>query len=84
MITKLLLSSAALSAALFTTNVMAQDVQDVRPSPDGVLTVFQRDHFSPYSGRNFPTRVLWGDTHLHTEVFSGRGYNEPPQSGGRI
>ncbi|MDP2324576.1 MAG: hypothetical protein Q8N51_11160, partial [Gammaproteobacteria bacterium] len=22
--------------------------------------------FSPYAGRNFPTRVLWGDTHLHT------------------
>ncbi|MGD9005253.1 MAG: hypothetical protein PVH94_12865, partial [Desulfobacterales bacterium] len=21
-------------------------------------------HFSPYAGRNFPTRVFWGDTHL--------------------
>ena len=73
MITRLLLSSAALSAALYSANVMAQDVQDVRPSPDGVLTVFQRDHFSPYSGRNFPTRVLWGDTHLHTEVSVDAG-----------
>ena len=23
-------------------------------------------HYSPYAGRNFPTQVLWGDTHLHT------------------
>ena len=30
------------------------------------LTVFQRRGFSPYAGRNFPTRVFWGDTHLHT------------------
>ena len=25
-----------------------------------------RKNFSPYAGRNFPTLVLWGDTHLHT------------------
>ncbi len=24
--------------------------------------------YSPYAGRNFPTRVLWGDTHLHTNL----------------
>ena len=22
--------------------------------------------YSPYAGRNYPTRVLWGDTHLHS------------------
>ncbi len=22
--------------------------------------------YSPYAGRNYPTRVFWGDTHLHT------------------
>jgi hypothetical protein len=22
--------------------------------------------YSPYAGRNYPTQVLWGDTHLHT------------------
>ena len=25
-----------------------------------------QQHYSPYAGRNFPTQVLWGDTHLHT------------------
>jgi hypothetical protein len=23
-------------------------------------------HYSPYAGRNFPTDVFWGDTHVHT------------------
>ena len=27
---------------------------------------FKAPGYSPYGGRNFPTRVLWGDTHLHT------------------
>ncbi|MGI9367807.1 MAG: DUF3604 domain-containing protein, partial [Ruegeria sp.] len=27
---------------------------------------FKPDGFSPYAGRRFPTKVLWGDTHLHT------------------
>jgi hypothetical protein len=28
--------------------------------------LFKHDHFSPYAGRKFPNRPLWGDTHLHT------------------
>jgi hypothetical protein len=24
--------------------------------------------YSPYAGKSFPTRVLWGDTHLHTKL----------------
>lgn len=28
--------------------------------------VFPKKPYSPYAGRNYPTRVFWGDTHLHT------------------
>src|SRR4029450_7210298 len=28
--------------------------------------LFKAPGYSPYAGRNYPTRVLWGDTHLHT------------------
>ena len=28
--------------------------------------LFKRENFSPYAGRKFPNRPLWGDTHLHT------------------
>jgi len=27
---------------------------------------FEEQSYSPYVGRNFPTKPLWGDTHLHT------------------
>ncbi len=30
-------------------------------------------HFSPYAGRNFPTQVYWGDTHLHTALSMDAG-----------
>ena len=29
--------------------------------------------FSPYAGRAFPTRVFWGDTHLHTAISVDAG-----------
>jgi len=29
--------------------------------------------YSPYAGREFPTKVLWGDTHLHTAVSVDAG-----------
>ena len=28
--------------------------------------------YSPYAGRNFPTRPFFGDTHLHTALLDGR------------
>jgi hypothetical protein len=33
---------------------------------EDVKGVFKAPGYSPYAGRNFPTRPLWGDTHLHT------------------
>jgi len=35
---------------------------------DDVKGVFKKPGYSPYAGRNFPTRVYWGDTHLHTNL----------------
>jgi hypothetical protein len=29
--------------------------------------------YSPYAGRRFPTRVYWGDTHLHTAISLDAG-----------
>ena len=33
---------------------------------EDVKDVFKAPGYSPYAGRNYPTKVLWGDTHLHT------------------
>ena len=30
--------------------------------------LFKKPGFSPYAGRNYPTVVYWGDTHLHTSM----------------
>ncbi len=45
---------------------------DQLPTKEGVAVV-AAPQYSPYAGRNFPTRVLWGDTHLHTAVSVDAG-----------
>jgi hypothetical protein len=59
-----------LTLALFTA-VLAQDDEDVAVM--GMLSegsagdvAFKKPGYSPYAGRFFPTRVLLGDTHVHT------------------
>jgi hypothetical protein len=34
--------------------------------PDETAPLYKPPGYSPYAGRNYPARVLWGDTHLHT------------------
>ena len=36
------------------------------PTDDAAHAFPAQDHYSPYAGRNFPTRVFWGETHVHT------------------
>lgn len=57
-------------AALTATSVFAQEFQTEQDSTDVVLAP---DDFSPYAGRNFPQRPLWGDSHLHTSVSVDAG-----------
>ena len=47
--------------------------QDQIPTKEGVNELLGRTAFSPYAGRNYPTRVFWGDTHLHTMVSVDAG-----------
>ena len=34
----------------------------------GTVAIQGKPSYSPYAGRNFSTRPLWGDTHLHTAL----------------
>lgn len=48
--------------------------QDAIPSEESLKTVYKKqDHYSPYAGRNFPTNVFWGDTHVHTGMSMDAG-----------
>ncbi len=67
---KLLLSTALLVLAISSPAAIAQEYL---PDKQGVTSAISKQHFSPYAGRSFPTRVFWGDTHLHTAVSVDAG-----------
>jgi hypothetical protein len=46
----------------------ADDPKAVKADLNSVKEAFKKPGYSPYAGRNFPTRVLWGDTHVHTNL----------------
>nr|WP_274858008.1 DUF3604 domain-containing protein [Sinorhizobium meliloti] len=46
---------------------LAQETTDKGTiDPKTVETLFQKPGYSPYAGKTFPSRPLFGDTHLHT------------------
>jgi len=40
----------------------------VKGDKEAVKEAIKKPSYSPYVDRNFPTMVLWGDTHLHTSL----------------
>src|SRR5574339_650661 len=56
----------AVSSILF-----AQDTGT--PDQKKIEKVFPKPPYSPYTGRNFPTRPFFGDTHLHTSYSMDAG-----------
>jgi hypothetical protein len=61
---------ALIAAYLLLAVVPAQaeeaDPVGLTPTAEDAAAIGSRPNYSPYAGRNFPTRVYWGDTHLHT------------------
>jgi hypothetical protein len=59
------------AAVAMATPVVAQDPMPPSETLEGAFPA--QKHFSPYAGRNFPTNVYWGDTHLHTGMSMDAG-----------
>lgn len=64
-----------LLAALLTAFVAPLTLaQDPVPSNDALESAYPKQkNYSPYAGRNFPTQVFWGETHLHTGMSMDAG-----------
>jgi hypothetical protein len=56
---------------LFAAEINASDIGTINKESAGKL--YKKDSYSPYAGRNFPTQVFWGDTHLHTNLSMDAG-----------
>jgi hypothetical protein len=57
--------------ALSATAARAQDAGE--PTEAKVATAFPPPPYSPYAGRDYPTRPYFGDTHLHTSFSMDAG-----------
>ena len=63
--TFLILTIASLSLpALAQQTPTATDAGEMNPK--ATARAFPQRGFSPYANRNYPTRVFWGDQHVHT------------------
>ena len=68
---------AFLCVLVFVTGVQAQDQDPVglTPTKEDAAGIGKKPNYSPYAGRKFPTRVYWGDTHVHTRnSLDARGF----------
>jgi Protein of unknown function (DUF3604) len=72
---KLLIPSGLMLGCLFALVTSEQAFSQEPPPPAQELErVFpKKPPYSPYADRNFPERVYWGDTHLHTSFSMDAG-----------
>ena len=65
---ELIVFGAACLVMTFALPVSADYSGAVKGEAETVKEAFKKPGYSPYAGRNFPSKVLWGDTHLHTSL----------------
>jgi hypothetical protein len=68
---KLLLAIVAIAVLTWPGMALAQDIGS--PDPEVLKGLYPGKTYSPYAQRSFPSRVYWGETHLHTAVSLDAG-----------
>ena len=64
---------AALSAVLLTVLAAAPASAQFKPSEESLQGLYKGKAYSPYAQRSFPSRIYWGDNHLHTALSPDAG-----------
>jgi len=67
----LLLAVVAIAVLTLPGMVLASDIGN--PDPEVIKGLYPGKAYSPYAQRSFPSRVYWGDTHLHTGLSLDAG-----------
>jgi len=65
-------SKSLVAAAAFLVLGTALHAQ-IKPSAESLSNLYPGKAYSPYAQRAFPSRPLWGDTHLHTALSMDAG-----------
>ncbi len=70
---RILIFAATFLLGLITLSVpaLAQDIGS--PDPEAIKGLYPGKAYSPYAQRSFPSKVYWGDTHLHTGLSLDAG-----------
>jgi hypothetical protein len=61
-----LFAGLSLALATFAQQSASNQVGEMTLQAEDADDIFKPRGYSPYAGRNFPTQVYWGDTHVHT------------------
>ena len=64
---------ALLAVAITVALAYPASAQEEAPDKEHLQSTVAKKNYSPYAGREYPTRVLWGDTHLHTALSVDAG-----------
>ena len=66
-------STALVYLAFVLTSPMVLSMDAGTPDVETLKSLYPGKTYSPYAQRSFPSRVYWGDTHLHTALSPDAG-----------